>query len=420
MNVRPRPIATFDLHDGAYHVWRESGSRGATLVHIDAHHDAAPAPDGAPIDIGNFVGAALTAGIVSRVHWVVPDPLWQSPSGQEFVRHELDRRGDTRITAGPIASIDRAHGPVLLDIDLDYLALADPRRKGLEDLPWCWPEDLTATLSRAGLDPQCITIASSVTGGFTPLLWKHLSAEIAARLAGEADADRLACFARLREGAIARLNGRSEEAIAASRAAVALRPDEAAAHYHLAVDLLAAGRRDEARASFARSLERDPSYRTPFRTRAPSHLRHGRWAAAREACELALALDPEDPYARYGLGLVSLHEGRVTEARHALEATVEADPASLEGWRALGQALAAAGEPRAAIKAYERALSLALAGAVPASGPWFGTNVERRMVDDRHGRDHAAVGELQALLGDREGARASFTIAAAMARRSGC
>lgn len=331
MTARPRPIATFDLHDGAYHAWRESGVRAATLVHVDAHHDATPAPDGAPIDIGNFVGVALAAGIVGRVHWVVPEPLWQSPSGRRFVLDELDRLDDPRITAGPLASIQPAAGPLLLDIDVDYLALADPRRKGAEELPWCWPEDLTAALSRTGIDPQLTTIASSVTGGFTPLRWKHLSVETAARLAGDADADRLASFARLREGGVARSEGRLDAAIAAGRAAVELRADEPAGHYHLAVDLLAAGRQDEARGSFARTLVRDPQYRTPFRTRAPSHLRHGRWADAREACESALALDPEDPYARYGLGLVALHEGRAGEARRALEATVAADPASIEG-----------------------------------------------------------------------------------------
>jgi tetratricopeptide (TPR) repeat protein len=413
MSLEAGPIFTFDLHDGAFHAWRTSGVRAASLVHIDAHHDAA-APGGAPIDIGNFVGAALAEGMVSRVDWIVPDPLWQSASGRQFVRRELRGLGDSRINAGPVASIRPAEGPVLLDLDVDYLALADPRRKGSDALPWCWPDDLTSGLRDLVLAPELITIASSVTGGFTPILWKHLSAEIALRLAGDRNDDRLACYERLRTAAEEARQGRLDAAIAASEAAVTLCPAEGAGHYHLASHLLAAGRAEEARASFARTLNRDPSYRTPFRTRAPSHLRHGRWAAAREACESALALDPDDPYARYGLGVVALHEGRLAEARNALEATVAADSGSIEGWRALGQTLAAEGETRAAIKAYERALSLALAGAVPASGPWFGTNVERRMVDHLHGRDHAAIGDLQTRIGDLQGARASFIIATAL------
>ncbi len=411
MSAEGRRLFTFDLHDAALHAWRDSGVRAASLVHIDAHHDAEPLDD-APIDIGNFVAAALAAGIVSRVDWIVPEPLWRS--AQPFVREQLDRLGDPRISAGPLASIRPAEGPVLLDIDVDYLALADPRRKGSDALPWCWPETLTGALRGAGISPDITTIASSVTGGFTPLLWSHLSTEIALRLAVDLQRDRLGCYDRLRIAAVEASQRRLDAAIDASAAAVTLCPGEAAAHYHLAVHLLAAGRTDEARASFARTLAHDPSYRTPFRTRAPSHLRHGRWEAAREACESAQALDPGDPYARYGLGLVALHEGRVAEARRALEATVAADPDSIEGWRALGQTRAAQGETRAAIDAYERTLRLALAGAVPASGPWFGTNVDRRMVDHLHGRDHAAIGDLQARIGDLEGARASFTIAAAL------
>ena len=147
-------IHTFDLHDRAYYVWRDAGVRDATLVHIDAHHDAAVEPAWKAIDIGNFVRAGMRHGLVQRMLWVVPDPMWEHGT-RDILELELDdiTQPDDRIWMGPLRRLPPHDGPLLQDIDLDYLvtvAYDDGRTAEPRDCPWIAPE----ALARAIGDPR--------------------------------------------------------------------------------------------------------------------------------------------------------------------------------------------------------------------------------------------------------------------------
>ena len=78
--------------------------------------------------------------------------------------------------------------PVLLDLDVDFMMIPRVNRDALEEhcaSPWIRPAELLDTLAARGIHGDLVTIAYSVNGGYTPLKWKHLGDELAARLRGE-------------------------------------------------------------------------------------------------------------------------------------------------------------------------------------------------------------------------------------------
>lgn len=419
---------TFDLHDQAYYLWRQAGARREVLVHVDAHHDAAHVPSWGAIDIGNYVRAAIRAQMVAEIRWVVPDPMWRDETSRRVLLDELALISDSGLRnestgaaseiegvqfwMGPLPGMPAVPAGVLLDIDVDFLLTArfeDRRSADPLSVPWCWPEELVSRLGASGVGAKLTTIATSVTGGFTPLRWAHLAREIASRLDGAASSAGLACFGLLRDAA------RAANAVAAletCRAAVAACPGEAAAPFHLAVMLQSTGQLDEARSVYRLARELDPSYAHSFRTAGPVLLRRHRLVEAEAAYRDGLVLDPDDPHARLGLAMVALRQGLVTQARDLAEQCVAANPGAVDGWRTLARARAALGQPRQAVRACDRALGLALRGATPIGGPWL-SNPERRLVDPEHWADHAVAAELHGVLGDRAAAAAHRRIAEA-------
>jgi len=375
-------IHTFDLHDRAYYLWRDAGVRDATLVHIDAHHDAAVEPAWKAIDVGNFVRAAMRHGLVEQLLWVVPDPMWEHEGTRDILEAELDaitQYGDG-IWMGPLDELPEHDGPLLLDIDIDYLVTIgyeDGRSAEPLDRPWCAPEALARSIGDLGLDPLVTTIAMSVTGGFTPLPCAHYAHVLAAALSG---APPPRC--------------------------------DAAGLFNEALALQAAGLIDDARAAYHTAITIDPFYAHPFRTRGPYLLRRGRLQDAARAFEAALELDPADPHAELGLAIVALRQGRWSDARALAQRSLATNGEAIDGWRALGIASARLGDTASAIHAYERALSLGLHGASPIGGPWT-SNPSRRIVDPKHWDDHRALAELHELAGSREAAVAHRRMAAA-------
>lgn len=371
--------AVFDCHDEAYHRWRGAGVRGATLVHVDAHHDLEPGPPSGVVHVGNYVRAAIADGLVARMLWILPQPMWDDAATRSVAERDLARlRGGIEASVAPLSASPPHAGPVLLDIDLDYLFTIafdrDPALAVRAD-PWCSVETLAADLRRRWPSRQLTTIASSLTGGFTPMRWKHLAGQLAARLD-----------------------------LTASPAAW----DVAAQAFQQAEQLHAAGAVVAARAAFARAVALDPEYRHPFRTSGHLYRAAGRAADAARAFRTALDLDPEDGWARLGLAMLAVDEGRCAEALSWLGA-LDASDCRIDAWRTLCRAQAAAGEVQAAIASGTRGLSLALAGAVPLS-VWT-SNPDHRLVDPDHLADHARLATLHSLAGNACAASAHQRIA---------
>jgi Flp pilus assembly protein TadD len=422
-------VIPIENHDRAYHAWREAGVHDRILVHIDAHHDLRYRGDKAPLTIGNFISSAIADGIVRQVYWIVPDPTWKSSDDRRAIAKQVRRLidqypglrqplrlapdrmsttlGSVPVVVGALACLPAFDQPVLLDVDTDYLAVAHVyyESDGHLQLPWCWPEALVARLTTAGVRTDCLTIARSVEGGYTPLRWRYLADELAARL--QSPGDDVRGFEHMRAGAEAAQAGRLADAEDQFRQAATALPHSAAPHYHRALLCLQDGRPDEARSAFERAVAIDPAYRTRFGNSGLAYFRERRFEEAEREIKGALTLDDSDAYAHFGLGRLAALDRRWSVAEQELRLALALAPTIVEAHRALAYVYAETGRTSEAIAAYDQSLLLGLMGHVGINDPRLLGDAGETF-DPDHCRVHGAVGRLYARTGDWRRATASF------------
>ena len=124
--------------------------------------------------------------------------------------------------------------------------------------------------------------------------------------------------------------GRFDEAAALLHEAAAAAPDYAEAHNSLGVVLLETGRAAEARAAFERAVARKPGYANAWTNLGNALRAEDAGVAAGEnataAYRKALALDPRERQAHYGLARVRLSRGDAAAALDACRACLAVDP----------------------------------------------------------------------------------------------
>jgi len=355
-------VSPAEHHDAAWHAWRAAGVAQRTVLHIDAHHDLWRTPG--RLTIADFVGAAVAEGMVNRVLWAVPDPSWQTDGHRaewatqlaKVARtHRPGRRarvvvGVDRISAdvgavpvivAPLRAFQSEHEPLLLDIDTDYLVVAHMYHESdaHRQLPWCTPEALVSTLTAQAITTDLVTLAYSVQGGYTPLRWKFLGDEIAARL-GHAGEHTLTGFSALHDAAAAFQAGNLAGAEDACRRAAVHLPSHPAPAYWQALIHRDSGHVAAAQACYARAVELDASYATAYRSAGLAYFRERRYAEAKQEHERALQLDPGDAVAHLGLSRLALHEHDWRGAEAHARRAVALAPSSPDAHRALAEALA--------------------------------------------------------------------------------
>ena len=147
-----------------------------------------------------------------------------------------------------------------------------------------------------------------------------------------------------------------------------LDPHNDVATYNLAIALAAAGREDEAIASYERTLVLVPDHDLARRNlsilrAAQAERRADELAAAGRAREAgaeyarALALDPKRPHARAARGMLMMKGGQFREAAAELGLAVEGGVQDVEVHNALAFALVQTGDPRRAAAVLERAVA---------------------------------------------------------------
>jgi tetratricopeptide (TPR) repeat protein len=432
-------VHLMENHDRAYHIWREAGVRDRALVHIDAHHDMWWIDDLGTLSIANFVCPALKEGMVGAVYWVVPDATWDGRARRAALRGHL-RRIQERYPGAParvhwegrlartavmgrpfvICALDSLPPaelvrPVLLDIDTDYLTIpaVAPRDEwdAHSPLPWRWPAELFELLREKHISTDLVTIAYSSEGGYTPLLWKYLGAELAARLRQPRGEGALEAYERMREGAVAAHRGDGEGAEAAFRAV----GDRLGAAPHAFLAHLLADRElvDEARQCYQRALGLDPSYRAAFSSPGVPLYFERSYAAAERAFHRTLLLDPADACGHLGLGWIAARRRRWGMAERCARASLRHEPQLIDAHRLLARALAKQGRLEEAISAYEGSLKLALAGHRPFDGVIVTSPDRARMLDAEHGRTHALLARLHERRGDHSRAAVGYRMAIA-------
>jgi tetratricopeptide (TPR) repeat protein len=193
MSFMPSPVLLEDHRDAYFH-WKELGLRDKLCLHIDAHLDVsnlkAPGSEVAKspkINCGNFLLPALQENVLSSLIWVIPKHLPGEENLLEWTRLELQNwlridlsdymslekvgaRVEGQLLGKPFTvcfsnDVPRIEAPHVLDIDIDYYL--DPH-----DNLWQSPLELAADLQ--GIQPDAVTIAYSLQGGYTPVQHRFL------------------------------------------------------------------------------------------------------------------------------------------------------------------------------------------------------------------------------------------------------
>ncbi len=303
-------------HDAALTIWRQEGFKNLDLVHIDAHIDfgfqqVKPINDiiaeaknlkelksdlehslayqqyendlGKQTNIGNYIYPAMQEGIVRDFYWVVPG-VGSIPQAALRTQRKLSNRlSGRRFIVCTLKNLPIFKQKVLLDIDTDFLVIDSlVNANNTVDIgkrkPWITPKHLVETLKEKIGQPQIITIAYSVNGGYTPMEYKHLGDEIAYNFSPAEFKNRF-------------------------RAALV-----AADNFNL---FRSTGRKEY----YQKAITRNPAYRAADNNYGPLYLALGKLSLARKEFSKVLKADPENPACLLGLGQISLKRNNFRKAR---------------------------------------------------------------------------------------------------------
>jgi tetratricopeptide (TPR) repeat protein len=151
--------------------------------------------------------------------------------------------------------------------------------------------------------------------------------------------------------------GRTEEAVAAFRAAIALQPTHAFAHFELGRIAFVAGRWSEAADAFAAALAADPRFIDARVNLGRALARQGRMDEAAFHYRQALAEEAGAADIRAELSGLLIQQGRAAGDAGKLREAVALDEGSAPAWFALGNLLARQRRFAEAIAAFEAALA---------------------------------------------------------------
>lgn len=157
--------------------------------------------------------------------------------------------------------------------------------------------------------------------------------------------------------------GRLEEARAAFRRTVEIKPDLAEAYNNLGLIDAAQNHIQEAIAGYRRALALKPSFAHAHNNLALAQRQVGQLDAAIESCRAAVAHSPDFPQARSNLGCFLQEAGKYEEAIEVLKAALELDTSYPQAFNNLGICYWRLGRYDEAIESYRRAIALDSEGA---------------------------------------------------------
>lgn len=153
-------------------------------------------------------------------------------------------------------------------------------------------------------------------------------------------------------------DGRTEEAIARLRKALALYPDYIIAHNDLGTQLLRLGRLDEAASEFRKAIALDDKAFNPKLNLGIVLVQQHKFAEATNVLNAALALDSGSPAARLYSGLSLLAQGSLETAEKELKTAYQIGGAQYAlALFHLGQLYMSKGNSALALQSFERYLS---------------------------------------------------------------
>ena len=155
-----------------------------------------------------------------------------------------------------------------------------------------------------------------------------------------------------------RAKGRLDEAIAAYRQASRLKPDYPEAHNNLGIALSDQGCLDEAIASYRQAIVLRHQYPEAHSNLGNALRNQGRFDEAVTAYRQAIALQPNYAQAYYNLGNTLRDQGQLDEAMAAYRQAITLHPSYAEAHNNLGNVLRDQGQLDEALAAYRQAITL--------------------------------------------------------------
>ena len=159
-------------------------------------------------------------------------------------------------------------------------------------------------------------------------------------------------------GALLGQTGRKSEAVEANQTAVALSPQDAAAHNNLGVTLKELGRLDEAEASFNQAIALKSGFAEAHYNLGITLKELGRLEDALASYTQAIALKPDYAEAHYNLGITLQQLGRLEEAEASYTQAIALKPDYTEAHNNLGMTLKELGKFDEAETSYNQAIAL--------------------------------------------------------------
>ena len=336
------PIHIMEDHDDALNVWKKNNVKNVDLVHVDAHidfgiHQAKSLENileeaksveevkrsleisltfsryehnlDAQTHIGNYIYPAIKEDIIKDFYWIVPGTLMDFEAAVKLVKgmlgNLLKQAGErsavrVRREGGKVRSITTRFGEhrmfvctldalspqeqiTLLDIDMDFLIIPNLFEVGRthrikSQKPWISPENFVRKIQEKIKNPEIVTIAYSVNGGYTPIVYKHLGDEIAYRLDPE----------------------RQQKDYQTK--------SQAACYYS---QFLATNKKE----FYQKAVQLDPSYRAPDNSYGPVYLSMRKYGLAEKEFTSIWKVDKKNPACLQGLGEIALARKNYSRAR---------------------------------------------------------------------------------------------------------
>ena len=337
MRNTDKNIALIEDHHEALGIWRKKGFRNLTLVHIDAHIDfgfqpAKPIPQAInearslkelkrdleytflfkrfrkdlsiQTNIGNYIYPAMREGIIKDFYWVIPGGAKEFRESRKQLRalirklakQDLYPTNSTnamntiktslmgrRFVITTLDYLPVFGNKVLLDVDTDFLVADSLKNANATSMIgkrkiWIQPEEFVKILREKIKNPEFITIAYSVNGGFTPMKYKHLGDEIACYLAPQ------------------RFTRRFKQKLKAGE------------YFNL---FSSTGKNEY----YKKAVRLNPTYGKPDNNYGPLYLSLGKFSKAEREFRRIADADPKNPYPSVGMGEISLQKKGFPEAK---------------------------------------------------------------------------------------------------------
>lgn len=380
-------IFLIEDHHQALEVWRKLRIKEAALIHIDAHVDFGFYALNSKLETlqtarcltdlkkklerlllyekygkdleqqanpANYIYPAMRDGIVRSFDWIVPGSrtdfrdsllyfkkILNGFSAQNPTQRNVPRflhRGirskllNKNFLITDLFSTSAKTVPVLLDIDVDFL-LFNSAVSGVQDIylerkPWMCPKEFVAFLKKKFPHAIVTTIAYSVNGRYTPLLYKFFGDEIAFRLKRSELGVELETIFTLRNRAIESYFKKDlketfqyiNQALGLLEKAVHLdKPFRKKFFAHLywwSYDICwKINKKNEARSYYQKALKNDPTLRVEDNNQGRLYFKRQQFTLARAEFEKMIYCDPLDHHAIRGIGDINFSRKRYEEAR---------------------------------------------------------------------------------------------------------